>query len=843
MANIIEENVIIKYIFGDKSKFNSDVDSANKKVKGFNDVVKDAEKALLAESIAKQKSAKEAKNLAEQQENAAKETEALGNELDKTGDAAKENANDVGKARQSVKKSILDFEIFGKSINGVRASLTAKRAALRSTVTALGGATNGLKAFRVALAATGIGLILVALASLVALLKRTTGGADFLAKAFGSVSAVIDVVLGRLTKIGAALTSLFTGDFAGAAENVKGAFVGINEEIQRSLILVNALVDLQRQLKNDALALTFTQAVLNKQIKEANLLGEDTSKSLKEREGAIQRSLDLNQQLLKSRQDFNAEEQRALRIQIALEGDQNKALELRQELADKIAEGFNIETQQLELQTTQNNKLNTIRAEAQRKRLARLEEERKLRERIEANNLKASRQNEDLITELLTSELEKRAAQLTTATERRITEIRELVEAGLLDADIANAQVDLLRQILRKGLIDLSSEFLGEIDQLIRTQSVTLKVGDVEIEANIIPKIQTDTAQLQEAIAPFQEIIDNFGITSEAGQQAQREIDKIRESFLTLTDRPEDQALFEVIPQQAQSAADRTLSIFQKLGRGLVEAFNKDDLEALQGLVTDFLDTQTGVNEERIAQNEKLITQSRERIDLLKEDEELNADAINNEKDRIAELQQSREAALEQDRRNAKTKIAINNALTLSEGLASIISAFKSGDIATGLIQVAQILATLAAARTQLSNLSGSIPAFREGTPYVDGPGTSRSDSILSRLSKGERVTDAANNARLIGAGIIDNNKMVDFALAGHKIANMRINPNRIQTPGPSADVGALKGELKELRNQNKQILQFMENLRMNVSLDSKGFVASQSAVRSRINKNKGRRS
>ena len=839
MANIIEENVIIKYIFGDKSKFNSDVDSANKKVKGFSEVVKEGEKALLAESIAKQKSAKEAKKLAEQQENAANETEKLGQELEKTGDAAKGNATDVNKARQSVKKSILDFKVFGKSINGVRASLTAKRAALKNTVTALGGATNGLKAFRVALAATGIGLILVALASLVALLKRTTGGADFLAKVFGSVGAVVDVLLTRLTKLGGAIASLFDSN-ANSAEQFKDVFSGINAEIAESISLVSQLVDLQRQLKNDALAITFTQALLNKQIKEANLIGEDTTKSLRTREEAIKRSLSLSEQLLSSRKEFNADEQAALRLQIKLEGDQNKALELRQELAEKVAEGLDIETQVLELQTTQNNKLNTIRAEAQRKYLAQLEKERKLRERIDANNLKAAQQNEDLITELLSSELQKRTRQLTLATERRIQQIREIVNAGLLDPTVAEAQIDLLEKVLRRGLIDVSKEFLGEVEQLIRTQTTTLKVGDVEIKADIIPKIQTDTKVLRETIAPLQEIIDNFGITSEAGQQAKKEIERIRNSLLTLTERPEDQALFEGIEIQAQSTADRTLSIFQKLGRSLIESFDKDDLEGLQSLFTDFLDTQTAVNKERIAQNEKLISQSRERIDLLKEDEELNVDAINNEKNRIAELQQSREAALEQDRRNAKTKIAINNALTLSEGLASIISAFKSGDIATGLIQVAQILATLAAARTQLSNLSGSIPAFREGTSYVEGPGNGRSDSILARLSKGERVTDAANNARLIGAGIIDNKKMVDFALVGHKVANMRINTERIQEPSQSA---GLKVELKELRKQNKQMLQFMEGLRMNVSLDSKGFMASQTAVRNRINKTKSRRS
>jgi hypothetical protein len=43
------------------------------------------------------------------------------------------------------------------------------------------------------------------------------------------------------------------------------------------------------------------------------------------------------------------------------------------------------------------------------------------------------------------------------------------------------------------------------------------------------------------------------------------------------------------------------------------------------------------------------------------------------------------------------------------------------------------------------------MPKFAEGTEYVNGAGTAKSDSIHAKLSKGERVVDAFTNEKLKG--------------------------------------------------------------------------------------------
>jgi hypothetical protein len=46
------------------------------------------------------------------------------------------------------------------------------------------------------------------------------------------------------------------------------------------------------------------------------------------------------------------------------------------------------------------------------------------------------------------------------------------------------------------------------------------------------------------------------------------------------------------------------------------------------------------------------------------------------------------------------------------------------------------------------------MPEFAKGTEYVEGPGTGTSDSIMARLSKGERVMTARQNKPLLDMGI-----------------------------------------------------------------------------------------
>ena len=62
-----------------------------------------------------------------------------------------------------------------------------------------------------------------------------------------------------------------------------------------------------------------------------------------------------------------------------------------------------------------------------------------------------------------------------------------------------------------------------------------------------------------------------------------------------------------------------------------------------------------------------------------------------------------------------------------------------------------------------------SAPGFKDGTPYVTGPGDGRSDSIMAYLSRGERVVDYQTNQRL---GSVSNTELVRYFEIGKGIAS-----------------------------------------------------------------------
>lgn len=373
------EDIILRIttdIKGDEqlTKLVDTVDELNKKKVGENLMKSSEDVVKILENVIKKY--KEQNGLIEKSE---KQTENL----------AKANTN----ANKSLLEIVKNFQVFGirlgdvldkgkeyltnlRQIGTMLRQTTALTEAQTARVNALGTgfgsgartATALIRTFnllKVALNGLGIGLLITAFTSLIAVFRRTTGGSDVLAKVLGSISAVTGVLLDKVTDLGKALIFLFQGGgLVGAANLFSDSLSNIGDEINEAVKAAQRLVDINREITNSRLTQASAEAELNRAIKEQNKIGEDTTKSLDVREAAIKRSIDLSRQLLNERQSFNVQEQDALRERIGLEGDENKNIELQIELDQKRAEFINRETEILELQTTQQNKLNAIRKEA-----------------------------------------------------------------------------------------------------------------------------------------------------------------------------------------------------------------------------------------------------------------------------------------------------------------------------------------------------------------------------------------------------------------------------------------------------------------------------------------------
>lgn len=82
------------------------------------------------------------------------------------------------------------------------------------------------------------------------------------------------------------------------------------------------------------------------------------------------------------------------------------------------------------------------------------------------------------------------------------------------------------------------------------------------------------------------------------------------------------------------------------------------------------------------------------------------------------------------------------------------------------------------------AGIKSRIKNFAEGTEYVNGPGTEKSDSIPARLSKGERIVPAGINKQLLGISNRDLPKVINSGLQSLKMESLlnQINLNSQMT-------------------------------------------------------------
>jgi hypothetical protein len=219
----------------------------------------------------------------------------------------------------------------------------------------------GLKTFKVALAATGIGLILVAFGALASYFTSTKKGAEQLKVATVALGAAFDVIKDRISQLGGALVKFFTGDFKGALDDIKSSFSGITDEIIKE---TQAAQDLQRamnQLKDEERDFIKVRAETNKQIAEARLLAEDETLSVEKRLEALQRAVDLEKETVAEQLRLAEERARIVREQVDLG---NSLEEDFQKLAEAEAAVVDLQTASLRTQKRLGTELNSLKLES-----------------------------------------------------------------------------------------------------------------------------------------------------------------------------------------------------------------------------------------------------------------------------------------------------------------------------------------------------------------------------------------------------------------------------------------------------------------------------------------------
>ena len=209
---------------------------------------------------------------------------------------------------------------FKKGIAGIKQGITA------------------MKSLKVAIAATGIGLLLVAITSLTSYFTKTQRGADKLSQAMKGIGAVVDVLIDRFSTFGEGLFAIISGDFSKGFEILKGSVAGLGEEMRKE---GQAAIDLEKAfqaLQDREIEMIETRAERRASIEALRLVAADETKELGERANALKEAMDLEKQLADEEIAIAQERARIITEQNALGESTRDDLEAEAEANAKVIE-------------------------------------------------------------------------------------------------------------------------------------------------------------------------------------------------------------------------------------------------------------------------------------------------------------------------------------------------------------------------------------------------------------------------------------------------------------------------------------------------------------------------
>nr|DAN89880.1 MAG TPA: protein of unknown function (DUF5401) [Caudoviricetes sp.] len=669
-----------------------------------------------------------------------------------------------------IKQSAQYMSSFGKYILDVKSELSsiitgynkgaeaaqAFSGAQKSAAIASNTWSAALKVLKLALISTGIGVIVVALGTLISYLTRTQKGTEMLSKAMAAVGAVIDVIIDRAAKLGSALIKVFSGDFVGADKDAKDALSGIGDEMEREINLSMILKDKQNQLEKQEVMLSMRRAASRSEIEKLKLIADDTTKSLNERIAAAEKAYKMEEELAQESVRIGKERLATMLGQEELTEEVNGYLQKVAEgalTADEVisnlglsestvgdlkefAQVFNDVAQKEAESYTRNketqNKTNTMRKEAADK-----VKEAKHKE------VEAVRQAEDAMLALVTDELEKQRQQVNLSYDRQIQDLKtKLAEEKNLTAKG--------REAINQTIISLEQQRQDELN----------KISDAEIQ-KLIKQEQARITLKLETIKKGSEEEFNLRIQLLESQ---------REAELENTKLTEEERLL-------------VIAKYNKQKEDLTKKFNEDSKkEAADAIKAEFEERimVAGKNEEEILRIK--VEQRKMELDALQQMEgesdaafklrQLEAErnyveAKQNYADKEIEIEQRKASALAQigdsiisvlenigeGNRQAAiaakiigiATVAINQGIAISEAVknATSSSAGIFDMIAKIAAAVTTVVVTMASAIKSIKSAKFAEGGVFSGDGYVSGAGSGTSDSINAHLSNGESVLTA----------------------------------------------------------------------------------------------------
>jgi len=241
----------------------------------------------------------------------------------------KKNTDELKENEKAVKDGIGNFRVFGVSLNDVQKSLGK----VIPTIKLMFGT------IKAGILSTGIGALLIAFGSLATYFTSTKRGADQLKVAFTAIGATIDVLKDRLSKVGEAISLVFSNKWSEAGDLLKESVTGIVAEVKEEIKVMTALEKRTQALRDAEMAFAVQKAKTRQEIEKARLVAEDETKSAEERLKNLKKALELEEQTTNRELELAREkvaiQEEQMEVSENLVEDEKKLTDLRVELISK----------------------------------------------------------------------------------------------------------------------------------------------------------------------------------------------------------------------------------------------------------------------------------------------------------------------------------------------------------------------------------------------------------------------------------------------------------------------------------------------------------------------------
>ena len=234
--------------------------------------------------------------------------------------------------------------LFGTSMGDISKTLGTIKGGFLKLNLAIGGTTEAttltskaLKVFKVALASTGIGLLVVALGSLVAYFTKSQEGSNMLSKVMGQLGQIVSTVTDYFIKLGEAIVKAFKNPGEAVKkfwriltnkeerEEFKKSLEGIGKDIEERQKRRLALTERQQKYEEDEIASITKKAKIAAEIeKQKEIAADKANKTAAERLAANLKAQELTAQLYKIEETLAKERLAILQEENALSESMNK---------------------------------------------------------------------------------------------------------------------------------------------------------------------------------------------------------------------------------------------------------------------------------------------------------------------------------------------------------------------------------------------------------------------------------------------------------------------------------------------------------------------------------------